>query len=83
MTGSDPNPKQAPPTTSLAQERAHAACVRACSAHDRVADLARQVTEDLDQLTQPGVPVEISEEDSLVTSIETVLDQHQHKLAGT
>lgn len=61
---------------STAGPRAQAACAHACEAHKRVADLARTVAEDLDQVTQPGVPVEISEEDSIVTTLEAAIKEH-------
>lgn len=50
--------------------RAQAACERACAGYDRVIDLATKVSEDIDQITVPGVPVEIHEDDSMVMMVE-------------
>lgn len=67
---------------STAGPRAQAACMRACSSYQRVAALAKQVNEDLDEITIPGVPVEIHEEDSIVTSTEAVIE-HQIAISRT
>ena len=58
--------------------RSNLANARACRAHDDVIKVTQRVSEDLDQITQPGVPIEISEEDSMVTQIESVLEELGH-----
>ena len=57
--------------------RAVAASERVCARYDRVAELADKVSEDIDQITMPGVPVEIGEEDSLVTQLETLVEHNR------
>lgn len=60
-------------TGSFVGQRTAAAAVRATDAHLQVAMLARKVAAELDEITLPGVPVEIDEEDSLVTTIAAVI----------
>jgi hypothetical protein len=71
-----PNSKRTK-SISANHDRAVAACARACSAHAHVTQLAHRVTEDLDQITMPGVPIQIDEEDSIVTHVEAMLEQHR------
>lgn len=57
--------------------RAQAACDRACAGYAQVIELADKVSEDIDQITMPGVPVELDEDDSMVTSLEAIVIDHQ------
>jgi hypothetical protein len=57
--------------------RAQAMCDLACDGFARVIGLAKKVSDDIDQITSPGVPIEISEEDSMVTELEAMVDLHK------
>lgn len=68
---------------STAGPRAQSACMRACADFDRVTELAHQVSEDLDDLTIPGIPnVEIDPESSLVTTLEDAIEKHIAAIAA-
>lgn len=76
-----PNPPRAK-RASVLGPRAQAACDRACNGYARVCDLADKLSDDIDQLTMPGTPVEISEEDSIVTTLESIVDSPRAVAGG-
>jgi hypothetical protein len=53
--------------------RAATAAKRSCDAQDDLMKKILELSDELDQITMPGVPVEISEEDSIVTQIDGML----------
>lgn len=60
-----------------ARARAIAAAERTVEIHDRVRVAADRVSRDIDELTHPGVPITISDDDSIVTSIEAMIEQRK------
>lgn len=58
-------------------QRMQAAGIRACDAHRQARFVAESVCEELDETTAPhGIPVEVSEEDSLVVVVDRALAAH-------
>lgn len=68
-------PHKEPPQT--ARGRSITACEKICEAHDRVRVAVDRVSRDIDDLTSPGIPIEISEEDSLVIVLDTMIKQNK------
>ncbi len=66
----------------MTDDRTEAAKVRFYDSHNEVIRKARRVSDELDQVTLPGVPIEISEEDSIVTTTVAVLESHKEAKAG-
>lgn len=66
-------PHKTPIPKSTARARAIAAAERTVEIHDRVRVAADRVSRDIDELTHPGVPIHISEEDSVVTTLEAMI----------
>lgn len=63
--------------------RTTAAVERAVEVHDRVRVAADRICREIDEMTMPGVPITISDEDSVVTTLEAVIAEHaEHKAAG-
>lgn len=70
-------PHKTPIPKLNARQRAHAATERTVEIHDRVRVAADRVSRDIDDLTHPGVPIPISDEDSIVTSLEAMIEQRK------
>lgn len=77
-TESGPHKDQtAPSATGTSRMRSVTACEKLCEVHDRVRVAADRVSRDIDDLTNPGVPIEISDEDSMVIVLDTMIKQNK------
>jgi len=70
-----------PTREQSARARSITACEKLCEVHDRVRIAADRVSRDIDDLTSPGIPVEIAEDDSLVIALDTII-KHKSSISG-
>ena len=72
-------PHKTPIPKSPARARCIAAAESTIEVHDRVRVAADRVARDIDDLTSPGVPIPIGEDDSIVTTIGEIIEQRQQR----
>lgn len=74
MNERDGNKNSAPVSDQVADQRMKGAGLRAIECHQRVASKAARLIEEMEDLTPVhGVPIALSEDDSVVTAISNVL----------
>lgn len=76
--------RKTPPQGVVVTQRLQAAGVRALDAHRRARFMAESVGEELDETTAPhGVPIEVHEEDSMVTTVKEAITTHEERIAAS